>query len=164
MMIGMRRPTPETDAWATAPDPLLALAERELTFYQRAVVVARRAHRAIELGALASASATVVTAGLHAPAWVTTIVAGGALFCTGFRQVFTPGPRWVLAAQSRESLRRAVNRYRLLPASERDAQARAQLLAAIEEVGTQHVSQWAGSHREQTLIAGAPPPTQTPPT
>ncbi|MFJ3638000.1 DUF4231 domain-containing protein [Streptomyces sp. NPDC090112] len=158
----MRRPPPDTDAWASAPDPLLALAEQEMAFYQRRGDAARRAHRAIELGALASASLTVVAAGLHAPAWVTTIVAGGALFCTGFRQVFAPGPRWVLAAQAREALRRGVNRYRLLPVAERDAQARALLLAAIEEVGTEQVSQWAGGQREQTAI-GALPPTQPPP-
>lgn len=163
MMLGMRRQTPDTDAWASAPDPLLALAEQELAFYQRRGDAARRAHRAIEIGALTSASVTVVAAGLHAPAWVTTIVAGGALFCTGFRQVFAPGPRWVLAAQARESLRRAVNRYRLLPVAARDAEARAQLLAAIEEVGTEQVSQWAGGQREQTSMGSAPPSTQPPP-
>ncbi|WP_409239435.1 DUF4231 domain-containing protein [Streptomyces sp. PA5.6] len=157
----MRRPTPGTDAWTSAPDPLLALAEQELAFYQRRRDAARRAHRAVELGALTSASATVVAAGLHAPAWVTTIVAGVALFCTGFRQVFAPGPRWVLAAQARESLRRRINRYRLLAVDERDDQARALLLAAIEEVGTEQVDQWARGHEQ---ISIGPPPTQPPPT
>ncbi|MFI0577606.1 DUF4231 domain-containing protein [Streptomyces tendae] len=156
----MRRPNLDADAWTSAADPLLALAEQELAFYQRRRDASRRAHRAIELGALTSASATVVAAGLHASAWVTTIVAGVALFCTGFRQVFAPGPRWVLAAQARESLRRGVNRYRLLSVSERDDQARALLLAAIEEVGTEQVRQWAGGH-EQTFIG--PSPTQPPP-
>ncbi|UUU44905.1 DUF4231 domain-containing protein [Streptomyces sp. NBC_00162] len=161
MMLGMRRQTPpDADAWAAAPDPLLALAERELAFYQRRGDASRRAHRTIELGALTSASATVVAAGLHAPAWVTTIVAGGTLFCTGFRQIFAPGPRWVLAAQARESLRRAVNRYRLLPVAERDAEARAQLLAAIEEVGNEQVSQWAGQ-RQQASVGGTPPPPRS---
>lgn len=161
-MLGMRRQTLPDDAWASAPDPLLALAERELAFYQRRGDAARRAHRAIELGALASASLTVVAAGLRAPAWVTTIVAGGALFCTGFRQVFAPGPRWVVAAQARESLRRAVNRYRLLPVAERDAEARARLLAAIEEVGTEQVTQWT-EQRQRTSAGGTAPPTQIPP-
>ncbi|MEV6406045.1 DUF4231 domain-containing protein [Streptomyces bobili] len=159
----MRRHTsPNADAWASAPDPLLALAEQELAFYQRRANAARRAHRVVELGALTSASVTVVAAGLHAPAWVTTIVAGGALFCTGFRQVFSPGPRWVLAAQARQSLRSAVNRYQLLPAAERDTEARAQLLTAIENVGTEQVIQWA----QQQTTAGqtpTPPPIQPPP-
>ncbi|GGQ86738.1 hypothetical protein GCM10010250_67180 [Streptomyces althioticus] len=158
----MRRPTPDTDVWASAPDPLLALAEQELAFYQRRGDAARRAHRAIELVTLASASVTVVAAGLQAPAWVTAILAGGALFCTGFRQVFAPGPRWVLAAQARESLRRETNRYRLLSVAERDDQARALLLAAIEQVGTEQVSQWAAGQREQISIGGLPP-TQPPP-
>ncbi|MFE2711935.1 hypothetical protein ACFXKI_08050 [Streptomyces mirabilis] len=69
----------------------------------------------------------------------------------------------MLAAQARKSLRRAVNRYRLLPVAERDAEARAQLLAAIEEVGTEQVSQWAEGQREQTSVGGTPPPTRTPP-
>ncbi|MEU9800876.1 DUF4231 domain-containing protein [Streptomyces sp. NPDC051000] len=159
----MRRQTPsDGDAWASAPDPLLALAEQELAFYQSRGDTSRRAHRAIELGALTSASLTVMAAGLQAPAWVTTSVAAGALFCTGFRQVFAPGPRWVVAAQARESLRRAVNRYRLLPVAERNAEARAQLLAAIEEVGAEQVVQWAGQ-RHQTSAGGTPPPTQIPP-
>lgn len=84
MMFGMRRQTPpDGDAWGSVPDPLLALAERELAFYQRRGDVSRRAHRAVELGAPASAFVTVVAAELHAPSWVTTIVAGAALFCTG---------------------------------------------------------------------------------
>ncbi|MGC5236894.1 DUF4231 domain-containing protein [Streptomyces albogriseolus] len=163
MMLGMRRRSrPVANAWASAPDPLLALAERELTFYERRGQAARRAHRAIELGALVSASVTVVSAGLDAPAWVTAVVAGGALFCTGFRQVFAPGPRWVLAAQARESLRRAVNRYRLLPEGERDAQARAALLSVLEEVGAEQVSQWVG--QRQQVVGGAPPASaQIPP-
>ncbi|MFJ4880831.1 DUF4231 domain-containing protein [Streptomyces sp. NPDC088745] len=157
---GMRRPASDTEPWTSASDPLLALAEQELAFYQRRRDAARRAHRAIELGALTSASATVVAAGLHAPAWVTTAVAGIALFCTGFRQVFAPGPRWVLAAQARESLRRGVNRYRLLPVSERDDQARSLLLAAIEEVGTEQVRQWAGGHEQTSIgVPPTPPPT-----
>ncbi|WP_431784786.1 DUF4231 domain-containing protein [Streptomyces chumphonensis] len=159
----MRRHTrPSACEWASAPDPLLALAESELAFYRRRGDASRRAHRAIELGALTSASATVVAAGLHAPAWVTAAVAGIALFCTGFRQVFAPGPRWVLATRSRESLRRAVNRYRLLPESERDAAARAQLLAAIEDIGVEQLGQWAG-RQQRASTENSPHPTQIPP-
>ncbi|MER7466760.1 DUF4231 domain-containing protein [Streptomyces sp. NPDC097981] len=150
----MLRQSPDHHAWNTAPDPLLALAQRELAFYQGICDSSRRWHRTIELGALASASATVVAAGLHAPAWVTALIAGGALFFTGFRQVFAPGPRWVLAAQARESLRRAVNRYQLLPEGDRDAQARAQLLAAIEQVGEHQVSRWS-EQRQRTSAEGA---------
>ncbi|MFB6891709.1 DUF4231 domain-containing protein [Kitasatospora sp. NPDC056327] len=152
---------PNDDGWASAPDPLLALAEREMRFYQRVRVKSRRAHRATELGALAGASATVVAAGLHAPVWMTTLVAGGVLFCTGFRQVFAPGPRWVLATQAQESLRRAANRYRLLPEGERDAEARARLLAVIEEVGSEQVRQWA-EQRQLTALGGTPLPTRIP--
>nr|WSY49797.1 SLATT domain-containing protein [Streptomyces sp. NBC_00886] len=139
----MRRRTAVVQAWASQPDPLLALARQELTFYARACDRARWLHYTTELGALATTSATVVAAGLHAPAWLTALIAGGAVFFTGMRQLFSPGSRWVLAAQSRESLRRAVDRYLLLPPADRDADVRAALQRAIEDVGNNELRGWA---------------------
>jgi uncharacterized protein YqeY len=59
------------------------------------------------------------------------------------RQLFSPGSRWVLAAQARESLRRAIDHYLLLPQADRDADARAALHRAIDEVGTSELRGWA---------------------
>ncbi|MGW3290943.1 DUF4231 domain-containing protein [Streptomyces sp. NPDC001002] len=139
----MRRRTAVGQPWAEQEDPLLALARQELGFYSRACDRARWLHYSTELGALAATSATVVAAGLRAPAWLTALIAGGAVFCTGMRQLFSPGSRWVLAAQAREGLRRAVDRYLLLPPAERDAEARATLQRAIEEVGSSELRGWA---------------------
>ncbi|MEU7057316.1 DUF4231 domain-containing protein [Streptomyces sp. NPDC046197] len=134
---------PDHHSWAFEPDPLLALARRELAFYARSCDRARRLHHLTELGALGTTSVTVVAAGLHAPAWLTALVAGGAVFFTGMRQLFNPGSRWVLAAQSRETLRRALDRYFLLPEPERDATARQLLQTVIEEVGANELREWS---------------------
>ncbi|QEU86448.1 SLATT domain-containing protein [Streptomyces viridosporus T7A] len=152
----MRRRIPDAD-WLDAPDPVLALAQGELAFYERVRNSSRRWYRLTELGALATASSTVVAAGLGAPAWLTALIAGGALFFTGFRQVFGHGPRYVLAAQSHEALRRAVNRYRLLPAADRDEGARQELLATVERVGDDELRQWV-EQRTQTSPPLGPPP------
>ncbi|WP_445525453.1 DUF4231 domain-containing protein [Streptomyces cyslabdanicus] len=141
----MTRRTVPDHSWAAQPDPLLALADRELTFYIRSCERARRLHRGTELGALATTCVTVVAAGLHAPAWLTAMIAGGAVFFTGMRQLFDPGSRWVLTAQARETLRRAVDRYLLLPEPERDAAARQTLRAVIEEVGADELRAWSES-------------------
>ncbi|MFG3104550.1 hypothetical protein ACGFZL_29095 [Streptomyces sp. NPDC048182] len=79
---------------------------------------------------------------------MTALLAGGALFFTGFRQVFGHGPRYVLAAQSRETLRRAVNRYRLLAPDERAGRGREELLAAVERVGDDELRQWVEQRRQ----------------
>ena len=152
----MRLRRPDTSSWLEAPDPVLALAREELAFYEEVRDSARKWYRVTELGALATSSSTVVAAGLHAPAWLTALIAGGALFFTGFRQVFGHGPRYVLAAQSRESLRRAVNRYQLLPESDRDTRARQELLAAVEQVGDEELRQWV-QQRQGTALDGNGP-------
>ncbi|MFI6486053.1 SLATT domain-containing protein [Streptomyces sp. NPDC050564] len=152
----MRRQTPDAAPWATAPDPLLALAQDELAFYEQVRNSARRWYRLTELGALATSSSTVVAAGLHAPAWLTALIAGGALFFTGFRQVFAHGPRYVLAAQSREGLRKAINRYQLLPAADRGEESRQDLLVAIENVGDEELRQWADQRHRASTGAGSP--------
>ncbi|MDT0463676.1 SLATT domain-containing protein [Streptomyces gibsoniae] len=153
----MRRQANAEEDWASQADPLLALAQKDLGFYGRQRDRARLQHYVTEIGALLATSSTVVAAGLHAPAWLTALIAGSAVFFTGMRQLFNPAPRWVLASQSRETLRRSVDRYLLLPPSERDTTARAALHAAIEEVGTNELREWSEAQHQRT----APPlPTQ----
>ncbi|MER6127786.1 SLATT domain-containing protein [Streptomyces sp. NPDC001795] len=146
----MRRRARTDQDWTSQPDPLLALARRDLAFYGRQGVRARREHYATEIGALVATSSTVVAAGLHAPAWLTALIAGSAVFFTGMRQLFNPAPRWVLAAQSRQTLSRSVDRYLLLPQTERDAAARAALQAAIEEVGATELQEWSESQQQRS--------------
>jgi len=158
----MRRRTVTDRDWAAAPDPVLALAQQDLAFYARTRDRSRRTHYATELGALATTSSTVVAAGLHAPAWLTALIAGGAVFFTGVRQLFSPAARWVVTGQSHETLRRAVDRYRLLPPADRDAAARAALQATIEEVGNNELREWSdtqGQTQGQARAQGAAPPS-----
>lgn len=149
----MRRRARTEPDWSSQPDPLLALARQDMDFYGRQRDRARREHYGTEIGALVATSSTVVAAGLHAPAWLTALIAGSAVFFTGMRQLFNPAPRWVLASQSRENLRRSVDRYLLLPQAERDAAARAALQAAIEDVGANELREWSETQRQGT----APP-------
>ncbi|MFJ5532814.1 DUF4231 domain-containing protein [Streptomyces sp. NPDC093261] len=149
----MRRQAYAEEDWTAQPDPLLALAQKDLAFYGRQRDRARREHYVTEIGALVATSSTVVAAGLHAPAWLTALIAGSAVFFTGMRQLFNPTPRWVLASQSRETLRRSVDRYLLLSPAERDTTARAALHAAIEEVGTNELREWSEAQHQRT----APP-------
>ncbi|WP_086730790.1 DUF4231 domain-containing protein [Streptomyces carpinensis] len=152
----MRRRSVPDQSWASAPDPLLALVRRELTFYARSCDRARTLHHVTELGALGTTSVTVVAAGLHAPAWLTALIAGGAVFFTGMRQLYSPGRRWVLAAQARETLRRALDRYLLLPEPERGAAARQALQRVLEEVGADELREWSqaqGQRAEPSLPA-----------
>ncbi|MEU0596861.1 DUF4231 domain-containing protein [Streptomyces sp. NPDC006393] len=152
----MRRRRVPDQSWSTEPDPLLALTRRELEFYARSCDRARRLHHVTELGALGTTSVTVVAAGLHAPAWLTALIAGGAVFFTGMRQLYSPGSRWVLAAQARETLRRALDRYLLLPEAERDAAARQALQSVLEEVGANELREWSqtrGQRPEPSLPA-----------
>jgi hypothetical protein len=136
------------DQWDEAPDPLLALAMQELAFYERTRNRARLWHQLTELTSLVSASATVIAAGLGAPALVTALAAGAALFTTGFRQVFNPADRWVLAARGWVALRQAVNRYRLLPEEDRGPEARQVLLDRIEETTAHDMSEWIDQRRQ----------------
>ncbi|MEV6025825.1 DUF4231 domain-containing protein [Streptomyces sp. NPDC052036] len=153
----MRRQANAEEDWTSQADPLLALAQKDLGFYARQRDRARREHYLTEIGALLATSSTVVAAGLHAPAWLTALIAGSAVFFTGMRQLFNPAPRWVLASQSRETLRRSVDRYLLLPPSERDTAARAALHTAIEEVGTNELREWSDTQHQHTT---PPLPTQ----
>ncbi len=141
-------PSRGDDAWDNAPDPLLALAMQELAFYERTRNRARLWHQTTELASLVAASATVVAAGLGAPALVTALAAGIALFTNGFRQVFNPAERWVLAASGWVSLKQAVNRYRLLPEEDRTPQARQTLLDQIEETTVRDLNEWIMQRRQ----------------
>jgi hypothetical protein len=153
----LRRRSADPHSWTEQPDPLLALALRDLAYYERIRNSARRWHHFTELSALISSSATVMAAGVGAPSLLTAIAASITLFTNGFRQVFNPAARWELAANSWVSLWRAVNRYRLLPEEQRDQAAKAQLQLSIEEVGEDELQEWITlrSKARRTLTGNA---------
>lgn len=136
------------------PDPLLALALRDLAFYERTRDLARRWHYITEVTALLAASATVVAAGVGAAPLITALVASAALFANGVRQVFNPSERWELASSGWVILRRAIDRYRLVAEDQRDQAARMELQARIEEVGANEIHGWITQRRKARSASG----------
>ncbi|MEU1071111.1 MULTISPECIES: SLATT domain-containing protein [unclassified Streptomyces] len=141
----IRRRTPPQPA--AADDPLLEQALADLDWYARTRDRARRWHWATELSALLTGAATVVAAGIRAPAATTATLAGLTVFIGGFRQVFNHAERHVLAAEAWSRLRLAVRRYRLVPEAERDEELRGRLQEEIEDVATTELRNWAAGRR-----------------
>ncbi|WP_329320978.1 SLATT domain-containing protein [Streptomyces sp. NBC_01262] len=125
-------------------DPLLEVALQDLAWYARARDMARRANRTTELAGLLAGAATVVAAGIAAPATVTATVAGAAVFIGGYRQVSNHNERYVLAAEAWSRLRLAIRRYEL---SERDEESRRRLHEEVEGTATAEMQDWAASRR-----------------
>ncbi|MEU3599501.1 DUF4231 domain-containing protein [Streptomyces sp. NPDC006798] len=145
------------DPSASGPDEaaVLAYAEEQLAWFARIRDQSRRLHRTVELTALLTGAATVVAAGIQAPAAITASVAGAAVFIGGFRQVFHHNERYVLAAEAWTRLHLAVRRYGTVPEAGRDDETRRRLLAEIEATATTELQSWAASSRG---AAGALPP------
>ncbi|GAA2423901.1 SLATT domain-containing protein [Streptomyces macrosporus] len=153
--MSIRRRTAPAESQADG-DPLLEHALADLAWYARTRDRSRRWHWTVELSALLTGAATVVAAGLQAPAAVTAVTAGATVFIGGFRQVFNHAERHVLAAEAWSRLHLAIRRYRLVPEDERDEAARQRLLEEIEAVATTELRDWAAGRR------GAQPPAPLP--
>ncbi|MEV6671870.1 SLATT domain-containing protein [Streptomyces sp. NPDC051162] len=128
-------------------DRLLTQALADSAWYARTCVRARRFHWATELGALVTGAATVVAAGIGAPAAVTATVAGATVFIGGFRQVFNYTERYVLAAEAWTRLRLAIQRYQLVPEENRDDEVRQRLLDEVEATARDELQAWAAYRR-----------------
>ncbi|MEU5159269.1 DUF4231 domain-containing protein [Streptomyces sp. NPDC020875] len=140
---------------------VLAYAEEQLAWYARIRDRSRRFHWTVELTALLTGAATVVAAGIQAPAAITASVAGAAVFIGGFRQVFHHNERYVLAAEAWMRLHLAVRRYATVPEASRDDETRHRLLAEIEATATTELQNWAAVGRGAggALPAGPGAPT-----
>jgi hypothetical protein len=152
-----RRPT--TVPGMLSDDPVLDYALRELAWFEWTRDRARRWHQGIELGSILAGAATVVSAGLRAPAPVTACIAGLIVFLGGVRQLFDHGERYVVAAEAWSRLNPAVERYRLLPETERDAEAKRLLRERVEEVTETEHREWASRRRR---LNAAPRPGPAP--
>ncbi|MFE4875095.1 DUF4231 domain-containing protein [Streptomyces sp. NPDC056682] len=157
MLIPRRTPS---EPFPASDDPLLAHAHMDLAWYARTRDRARRWHRTVELSALLTGAGTVVAAGLQAPAAITAVMAGATVFIGGFRQVFNHLERYVLASEAWSRLRLAIQRYTLVPESERDEVTRGRLLDEIEAVAMTELRDWAASRRgtQPGPLPGGPPP------
>ncbi|MGV9313144.1 DUF4231 domain-containing protein [Streptomyces sp. NPDC003691] len=153
-------PRPEPDG-TVSDTAVLAYADEQLAWYARARDRARRWHRTTELTALLTGAATVVAAGIQAPAAATASLAGAAVFIGGFRQVFNHNERYVLAAEAWSRLHLAIRRHRLVPEAERGEESRRRLLEEVEGASAAELQNWAAGMRGGG--AALPPGPASPP-
>ncbi|MFD7631393.1 SLATT domain-containing protein [Streptomyces sp. NPDC059851] len=131
----------------------------DLAWYARTRNRAGRWHQTVELSALLTGAGTVVAAGLQAPAAITAVMAGATVFIGGFRQVFNHLERYVLAAEARSRLHLTIQRYTLVPESERDEATRGRLLDEIEAVTMAELrGPPAAAGTQSGHLPGGPPP------
>lgn len=142
----MRTTGEQADPW-TSPDPALAVALRELAWYERNANRARLANRISEILLLVLSAATTVAAALSAPAWLTASLAAAALVITGVRKTADWHENWVSFRARWSELRAFVNQYRLLPDAQRDDDAKRRLLARVDEIVSSDTGDWAARRR-----------------
>ncbi|HEY2701149.1 MAG TPA: DUF4231 domain-containing protein [Pseudonocardiaceae bacterium] len=142
----MRTTGEQADPW-TSPDPALAVALRELAWYERNANRARLANRISEILLLVLSAATTVAAALSAPAWLTASLAAAALVITGVRKTADWHENWVSFRARWSELRTFVNQYRLLPDAQHDDDAKRQLLARVDEIVSSDMGDWAARRR-----------------
>jgi Protein of unknown function (DUF4231) len=139
------------DPW-DAPDPALALALQQLRWYARRRSRARISYGTIEVLLLFMTAATTVAAALKASAWLTALLAASTVVLAGLNKVLDSHDSWVAFGTAWAELQVAVNDYRLLPAGERDAEARRRLVGKVNDVITADTGRWAT--RRRTLAQG----------
>ena len=93
-------------------------------------------------------AATTVVAALSAPAWLTASFAAAALVTTGLRKTFDWHENWVSFRAHWIELRALVNQYRLVPAAQRDDDAKRRLLATVDELVRAESGSWAARRRK----------------
>ncbi|WP_290061897.1 DUF4231 domain-containing protein [Amycolatopsis solani] len=135
------------DPW-DEPDPALAVALRELSWYRRNADYNRLANRVTEVVLLLGSAATTVAAALGATAWVTAVLAATTLVVTGLRRSFDWHENWVEFIARWSELRSVVHQYRLQPEDRRGEAERRALLAAVDEVVASETQRWASRRRK----------------
>jgi hypothetical protein len=148
------QPTGSDDPW-DAPDPALALALQQLRWYATHRNRARVTYEAIELLLLLLTATTTVAAALKASAWVTAILAASTVVLAGLNKVLDSHDNWVAFGNAWTELQVAVNEYRLLPAGERDEEARKRLVDHVNEVIKADTGRWASRRRSLAEGRGA---------
>jgi hypothetical protein len=148
------QPTGSDDPW-DAPDPALALALQQLRWYGAHRNRARVTYEAIELLLLLLTATTTVAAALKASAWITAILAASTVVLAGLNKVLDSHDSWVAFGSAWTELQVAVNEYRLLPAAERDEEARRRLVGQVNEVIRADTGRWASRRRSLAERRGA---------
>jgi hypothetical protein len=134
------------DPWQ-APDPALALALQQATWYARHRNRARKAYQVNEILILLTGASATLAAALKASAWVTAVLAAGTVVLAGMYKVLDSQDSWVAFGTAWAELQVAINDYRLLPPDRRDEHAQRQLVAKVNEVITADTGRWAARRR-----------------
>jgi hypothetical protein len=134
------------DPWQ-APDPALALALQQASWYARHRNRARIVYQVNEMLILLVGASATLAAALKASAWVTAVLAAGTVVLAGVHKVLDSQDSWVGFGTAWAELQVAINDYRLLPQDRRDEQAQRQLVAKVNEVISADTGRWATRRR-----------------
>jgi hypothetical protein len=132
----------DLDDWA------LVHARVRTDWYRRHMNLSRIRFLALESGALLLAGAATVLAALSAPAWLTASVAGAATFLAGLRRVVTFHEDWLNRSEAWAEGSALIAQYRLLAPTERTAEKRRELVAAIDALVLTEARSWGRRRRE----------------
>jgi len=141
-----RKPDEPGDVWE-APDPALALALQQMDWYRRRRDTSRWLYRVSELLILLTTATTTVAAALKATAWITATLAASTVVLTGLHKILDQHESWVAFGSAWTELQIAVNGYRILPAGQRDEEARMRLVQRVNEVIREDTTHWASRRR-----------------
>lgn len=147
----MRKPKQSADPWQ-APDPALAVAQRQLDWFARRRNRARVTYQANEILILFTTSTTTVTAALKVSTTATAILAASTVVLAGLYKVLDSHENWLAFGSAWTDLRAAVNDYRMLPSEQRDEIAQKGLVARVNEVSSAETGRWVA--RRQNLASG----------
>jgi hypothetical protein len=134
------------DPWQ-APDPALALALQQASWYARHRNRARIVYQVNEMLILLTSASATLAAALKASAWVTAVLAASTVVLAGVYKVLDSQDSWVGFGTSWAELQVAINDYRLLPQDRRDEHAQRQLVAKVNEVISADTGRWATRRR-----------------
>jgi hypothetical protein len=147
----VRKPKQSADPWQ-APDPALALAQRQLDWFARHRNRARVTYQANEILILFTTATTTVTAALKVSATATAILAASTVVLAGLYKVLDSHENWLAFGCAWADLQAAVNDYRMLPSEDQDEIAQKSLVARVNEITSAKTGWWLARH--QNLASG----------
>ena len=150
-MLRRKKASPEQesqhpDPWQ-APDPALALALKQVRWYARHRDRARRTYQINEILILFTTATTTVMAALKESATATAALAASTVVLAGLYKVLDAHENWLAFGSAWAELEVAVHEYRLLPANQRDEDARKALVKRVDEVNSAGTSRWVAQRR-----------------
>jgi uncharacterized protein DUF4231 len=140
-----------SDPWQ-APDPALALAQKQVRWYARHRDRARRTYQVNEILILFTTAATTVMAALKVSATATASTAASTIVLAGLYKLLDAHENWLAYGSAWADLQVAIHEYRLVPAHQRDDDARRALIRRVDEVNSAETGRWIA--RRRSLAVG----------